>query len=153
MLYEQSTDGQKSLGKMETLTLQSDIKASVMSSPFVTLMLELFLNTNGNLPNSYNKVVWFWFFVFGFFLAVPGVYKSSRAWDQTAPQKQPEPKQWQHWILNALSHQGTPGFGNFCQELFWIYNHTHTHNPQVNSISHRLFLPLRSFLWRHSLLH
>lgn len=59
MLYEQSTDGRKSLGKMETLTLQSDIKASVMSSPFVTLMLELFLNTNGNLPNSYNKVVWF----------------------------------------------------------------------------------------------
>ena len=42
--------------------------------------------------------------------------ESSRLGIEAAPQQQPKPQQWQHWILNPPSHQGTPALCYFhCQ--------------------------------------
>ena len=44
-------------------------------------------------------------FIFG---PVHGMPKFPNQGSKFSPQQQPEPQQRQYWILNLLSHQGTP---------------------------------------------
>ena len=43
-----------------------------------------------------------------FLLATPTACGSPEPGIKPRPQQQPEPQQWQHHLLNPLSHQGTP---------------------------------------------
>ena len=49
------------------------------------------------------------FFFFFFFLAGCMASGVPLPVFKTAPQPQPEPRWWQHWILNSWNHQGTLG--------------------------------------------
>ena len=42
---------------------------------------------------------------------------------EPTPQRWPEPQQWQHWIINLLSNQGTPALPNF-----WMYDNRSERN-------------------------
>ena len=59
--------------------------------------------------------IWIWisffgvfFFFFFFFLAEPMACGSSKPGIEPTPQQQPKLLHWKSWILNWLSHQGTP---------------------------------------------
>ena len=58
----------------------------------------LCLNTQSGIEL---KVIYFFFF------PTPTACRSSRPRMEPTPQQQPKSQQWQFWVLNLLSHQGT----------------------------------------------
>ena len=52
-------------------------------------------------------------FFLSFFVAMPMTCRSTEPGIEPGPQQGHKPQQWQCWILNLLSHQGTPGTSHF----------------------------------------
>ena len=64
----------------------------------------------------------FFFFSLSFFFFLPILWHLEVLGPgiKPTPQQWPKPQQWQHWILNPLSHQGTPIFLFFLFFFFLI---------------------------------
>ena len=59
-----------------------------------------FHNTIHHMPHLTHSFMLFWL--------RPWHAEVSRPEIKLMSQQQPKPQQWQHWIINSLSHQGTP---------------------------------------------
>ena len=59
---------------------------------------------------DYTISFFFSLFLFLFFWPCPQQVKIPGPGIKSVPHQWPEPQQWQHWILNQLSHQGTPDY-------------------------------------------
>ena len=110
------------------------------SLPRAVRNLECF---TADLPVTMCRMTAYWYLISKkfFFRPSPRNAEDPRPWIKTAPLQWSAPQQWQHQILNLLSHQGTPKTAVFKkQRKIWHQRLPPTNTPDSFSCALKGFL-------------